>query len=98
MRALPLWPRRMSWRWKNKMDVLTPRESECLECLAQGLTNAGIAARLGLALPTVAMHLANARKRLCAHTREDAVAKTDCLVLIKLRRTDKSPGIPNNLI
>ena len=56
------------------MDVLTQRERECLELLAQGLTNAGIASKLGVALPTVAMHLASARRRLGAHTREEAVA------------------------
>jgi DNA-binding CsgD family transcriptional regulator len=83
---------------EKNMDVLTPRERECLECLAQGLTNAGIAARLGLALPTVAMHLANARKRLGAHTREEAVAKAVSLGLIALRRTDKPQAVPIYLV
>ena len=46
----------------NNDSALTHRERECLEGLALGLTNAGIAKRLGLALPTVAMHLTNARK------------------------------------
>jgi hypothetical protein len=44
------------------------------------------------------MHLANARKRLGAHTREEAVAKAVSLGLIKLRRTDKAQAIPVYLI
>ena len=43
--------------------------------LARGLTNAGIASHMHVALPTVAMHLVNARKKLGAHTREQAVAQ-----------------------
>lgn len=53
---------------------LTPREIECLEGLAHGLTNAGIADHLHISMPTVALHLVNARKKLGAHTREEAVA------------------------
>jgi DNA-binding CsgD family transcriptional regulator len=56
-------------------DALTRREAECLELLARGLTNAGIASHMHVALPTVAMHLVNARKKLGAHTREQAVAQ-----------------------
>jgi DNA-binding CsgD family transcriptional regulator len=67
-------------------SALTHRERECLEGLALGLTNAGIAKRLGLALPTVAMHLTNARKRLGARTREQAVAQAVSLGLIDLPR------------
>jgi DNA-binding CsgD family transcriptional regulator len=60
---------------ESSTRVLTRREIECLECLARGLTNAGIATRLKVALPTVALHLANARKKLGAQTREQAVAQ-----------------------
>jgi len=69
------------------MNILTPRERECLEWLAQGLTNAGIASKLGVAVPTVAMHLASARRRLGAQTREEAVATAVGLGLIKPRLT-----------
>ncbi len=72
------------------MDVLTQRERECLEWLAQGLTNAGIASKLGVAVPTVAMHLASARRRLGAQTREEAVAMAVSLGLIKPRRTPQA--------
>ena len=55
--------------------MLTRRETECLEWLARGLTNSGIANRMHVALPTVAMHLVNARKKLGARTREQAIAQ-----------------------
>ena len=54
---------------------LTRRETECLQWLARGLTNAGIAARMQVTLPTVALHLVNARKKLGAQTREQAIAQ-----------------------
>jgi LuxR family transcriptional regulator len=54
---------------------LTPREVECLERLARGFNNAGIAQDLHISLPTVALHLVNARKKLGAHTREEALAR-----------------------
>ena len=53
---------------------LTTRELECLSALAEGLTNEGIARRLQISIPTVAMHLTNARHKLNASTREQAVA------------------------
>ena len=53
---------------------LTAREMECLTGLADGLNSEGIAKRLNIAVPTVAMHLSNARRKLGAHTREQAVA------------------------
>ena len=56
------------------LKALTGREMECLGLLAEGLTNAGIATRLEISVPTVAMHLVNARHKLGAATREQAVA------------------------
>ena len=53
---------------------LARREIECLHLLAQGQSNAGISRHLHIALPTVAMHLQNARVKLGAATREQAVA------------------------
>lgn len=53
---------------------LTARELECLAALAEGLSNDTISQRLSISLPTVAMHLANARHKLRAATREQAVA------------------------
>lgn len=67
---------------------VTSRERECLEGLAQGLTNAGIAKRLHIALPTVALHLANARRKLGARSREQAVALAVKLGLIEAQQSD----------
>ena len=53
---------------------LTRREIECLHLLARGQSNAGIGRHLHISLPTVAMHLQNARVKLGAATREQAVA------------------------
>jgi DNA-binding CsgD family transcriptional regulator len=54
--------------------ALTRREVQCLEGLARGLGNAEISRQLQIAMPTVALHLINARKKLGAVTREQAVA------------------------
>lgn len=53
---------------------LTPRETECLLWLAKGLRTEAIADRLGIRPVTVTLHLSNARKRLGARTREQALA------------------------
>lgn len=55
--------------------LLSSRERECLLWLASGLKSAQIAERLNLALVTVDMHFKNARKKLNAATREEALAK-----------------------
>lgn len=54
--------------------VLTPRERECLLWLSKGLRHEQIAHRLGLKPVTVEFHLANARNKLGARTREQALA------------------------
>jgi DNA-binding CsgD family transcriptional regulator len=61
---------------------LSSREQECLEWLCKGLRNDGIAENMGIALPTVEMHLAKARKKLGAATREQALVKALTLGLI----------------
>lgn len=53
---------------------LSTRERECLLLLAQGLRTAQIADRLGIATVTVELYCRNARKKLAAKTREQAVA------------------------
>lgn len=62
---------------------LTPRERECLLWLSMGLRNAQIAYRLGIKLVTVEFHLANARRKLNATTREQAVAAAVRMGLIE---------------
>lgn len=58
----------------SNVVALTLREVQCLQGLAQGMSNRDIAAHLNISLPTVALHIANARRCLRAHTREQAVA------------------------
>lgn len=53
---------------------LSPREHDCLAYVADGLRTADIAHCLGIAETTVEMHLRNARARLGAKTRDEAVA------------------------
>lgn len=55
-------------------SALTARELECLTGLAEGLKNHDIASKLRISEPTVAMHLANAKRKLGATTREQAIA------------------------
>jgi DNA-binding CsgD family transcriptional regulator len=55
-------------------SLLTSREYDCLAHIADGLRTADIAHCLGIAETTVEMHLRNARSRLGAKTRDQAVA------------------------
>ena len=54
---------------------LSPREREALLWLAAGLRNDPIAERMGITNPTVELHLANARRKLGAATREQALVR-----------------------
>ena len=55
-------------------DGLTPREREVLELVAEGKTNAEIAALLWISPGTVRRHLENIFEKLGVHTRTAAVA------------------------
>ena len=63
----------LAWQAEAKA-ALPPREREALTWLASGLRNDRIAERIGIAAVTVNVHLASARRRLGARTREEAVA------------------------
>jgi DNA-binding CsgD family transcriptional regulator len=54
--------------------VVTPREREILEHIAQGRTNAQVASLLLISPDTVRKHLENAYRRLGVHNRTGAVA------------------------
>jgi PAS domain S-box-containing protein len=58
----------------RRTRVLSPREREILGLLARGLTGEQIAARLVLSPETVRTHIRNAREKLGASTRVEAVA------------------------
>jgi DNA-binding CsgD family transcriptional regulator len=64
--------------------LLSVRERECLTWLAVGLRHDRIAERLGISRPTVELHLANARRKLAARTREQALARAVALSLLHL--------------
>lgn len=54
---------------------LTPRERQCLALCAEGLTIKEIAFRIDRSMPTVALHLAAATRKLGARNRFQAVAR-----------------------
>jgi DNA-binding CsgD family transcriptional regulator len=64
-------------QWRQEADAvrLSSRERECLLWLSKGLRNDRIAERLGISNHTVELHLANARRKLQAATREQALAQ-----------------------
>ncbi len=62
---------------------LTRRECECLLWLSRGLRNDQISERMGIRRVTVEFHLANARQKLNAKTREQALVKAIQLNIIQ---------------
>lgn len=61
-------------RDRNPLTALSPRERDCLAFIAEGRSNGQIAAALNVSHTTVATHVANARAKLGARTRAQAVA------------------------
>ena len=55
------------------IETLTAREADVLELLAEGLSNKGIAARLGISDQTVKFHLATIYGKLGTHSRTESV-------------------------
>src|SRR5206468_2172381 len=55
-------------------DSLTPREREVVELLAEGLTNAELAARLFISPKTAAVHVSNILAKLGMATRSEVAA------------------------
>ncbi len=72
-----------SRRLERERVRLSPRERECLCWLARGLRNDRIAERMGLTKATVELHIAHARQKLRARTREHALAKAVALGLVE---------------
>jgi len=54
-------------------EALTPRERQVLELLAEGLSNKGVASRLGISDQTVKFHVASIIGKLAAANRTEAV-------------------------
>ena len=59
----------------DDLPALTGRERDCLAFVADGRTDWQIAALLGISEPTVRFHLNNARRKLGAVNRAQAVAR-----------------------
>jgi DNA-binding CsgD family transcriptional regulator len=57
---------------ENKLDLLSPRESEVLAMTAQGLTNSQMAAQLGVTVHSVKFHLASIFRKLGVANRTEA--------------------------
>jgi DNA-binding NarL/FixJ family response regulator len=57
------------------VEPLTPRETQVLELVADGLPNKAIAARLGVSDETVKFHLGSVFGKLGASNRTDAVRR-----------------------
>ena len=66
------------------MEPLTEREIEVLELLAEGLSNKGIGARLGISDQTVKFHVASISGKLGTHTRTETVRRAVRSGLISL--------------
>lgn len=62
-------------RDRTPAPLLTERERDCLGFVAEGWSDARIAARLGVTRATVASHVVNARRKLGARTRAQAIAQ-----------------------
>jgi DNA-binding NarL/FixJ family response regulator len=62
-----------AFRRKEFTEALTEREREVLELLAEGLSNKGIAQRLGISDQTAKFHVASIAGKLGARNRTEAV-------------------------
>ena len=72
------------------MDVLSPREIEVVQLIADGLTGREAGERLGISESTIETHVEHIRDKLGARSRPHMVAKALSMGLIPL---DGSSGI-----
>ena len=73
---------------KSQVARLTPRETEVLAALADGLSNAGIAGSLHLQRRTVQNHLTSITDKLALNSRDDRSSRVDA-ALAYLRSTGR---------
>lgn len=71
-------------RVDGEMEMLTPREVQVLELLAEGLSNKAIATRLGISDQTVKFHVSAICGKFGAANRTDAVRRAARRGLITL--------------
>ena len=72
--GIPLAPRVVRRALNSIRDVLTPRENEILEEMAQGRTNAAIATKLFISEGTVKQHVKHILRKVGAENRVEAVS------------------------
>jgi len=75
----------------GEAPLLTPRETEVLAAIADGLSNKAVAHRLGISQHTVKFHVESLFRKLGAVTRADAVRKG-----LRQRLFEILTGIPNS--
>jgi DNA-binding NarL/FixJ family response regulator len=59
----------------DKLNLLSSREQEVLDCLAQGLAYKQIGDQLGISINTIRAHLRHIYEKLHVQSRTEAVAK-----------------------
>lgn len=71
---------------KKVLDIgeLSPRERECLQWVAAGLGTKQLSDRMGISTDTANEYLCNARRKLRAGSRSEAVARAVALQMISL--------------
>jgi DNA-binding NarL/FixJ family response regulator len=79
-----LFPAGMGGPLEQPNDPLTPRESDVLQLLAQGLTNKAIAQSLDISPNTVKFHINAILSKLDAQSRTEAVVRATRLGLVVL--------------
>jgi DNA-binding NarL/FixJ family response regulator len=82
-------------RLKSDLDDLTPREREVLGLMAEGLSNHGIADRLGVSIAAVERHVTNVFLKLqLSPTTEDHRRVLAVLTYLDSRSTSPDSGSP----
>lgn len=66
--------RHLAEEHRNPPHATTPRESDVLRCVADGLTNREVAAQLGISETTVKFHMTNILNKLHLNNRAQVVA------------------------
>ncbi|MEX0284430.1 MAG: LuxR C-terminal-related transcriptional regulator [Paracoccaceae bacterium] len=74
LHAVPPTPQQPEGKVPLLYEFLSDREKNVLNCLARGMHNEQIAHHLGISEVTVRMHSSNARKKMNATTRAQAIA------------------------
>lgn len=78
----------MSWNEQGPEPDLTPRESEVLELVANGLSAKEVAHEIGIAPRTVERHIENVRMKMRARNRAHMVAQAVLNGVLDLGRSD----------